>query len=101
MTFNQKINLLNLEITDINMTIVNLKFQFRELMNLIRNLISDDEIIENFTHCQKIVFDKYEKQIIDKSIAKFKWLRNKYYNYQLNKTVNKDWNKNLSSRDIP
>lgn len=75
-----------------------IKYNIIKIWRLLRLKII---IIKKFIHCQKVVLDKYEKQIIGKFTAKFNWLKNKYYSYEYDKNVNKDWIENLPSKDIP
>lgn len=101
LNFNFKISILNLEITDVNQTINSLQSLLDCLTDTIYQFISDDNLIKHFFNIQNIYFDRYEKQIIKKSITKFNWLNNKYYNFKFNETINEKWIKNLTKKSIP
>lgn len=100
-TFKYKISALNIEINDINISIPHLQYTLNTLKNIkIFNLI-DNENFNNFFKIQELFLDKFEKQLIRKSILKFNWLTKKFYTFHFNKKPNPRWIKNLSDTNIP
>lgn len=73
-----KIRILKREITNVNFSLRKAKREIEKIESKLLNIEDNEPSTKHFFECQNKLIYNFEKEIIEKSAHKFKWLTKKY-----------------------